>query len=331
MMKNKKDSMQYALLTEAVGRGQADILESYLRTKDIDVVLVQDAISHVTHILSFARVQIFVPKGNIRQARELLKTFNENQKNPKEKNSMANKKRIEERLEAERKASRARYIQIGGVGVVLVLIVLAFWAFGPKTGTTSPALTPEATVVDSAATQPASSAPQVTSKQYSATPPMTIDKTKKYFATVKMAKGGEFVIQLYPDKAPITVNSFVFLAKEGFFNGVTFHRVLDGFMAQGGDPTGTGGGGPGYQFVNENSDLKFDKAGVVAMANAGPDTNGSQFFITFGPTEQLNGGYTIFGQVIQGMDVVNAITRRDPQANPTFAGDAMESVTITEQ
>jgi len=160
---------------------------------------------------------------------------------------------------------------------------------------------------------------------------MTIDKTKKYFATVKMAKGGEFVIQLYPDKAPITVNSFVFLAKEGFFNGVTFHRVLDGFMAQGGDPTGTGTGGPGYQFVNENSDLKFDKAGVVAMANAGADTNGSQFFITFGATPQLDGGYTIFGQVIKGMDVVNAITRRDPQSNPTFAGDAMESVTITEQ
>ncbi len=170
-----------------------------------------------------------------------------------------------------------------------------------------------------------------TSSQYSAVPLLKVDKTKQYFATVKMARGDEFVIQLYPDKAPITVNSFVFLACKGFFNGVTFHRVLDGFMAQGGDPSGTGTGGPGYEFVNENSDLKFDKAGVVAMANAGPDTNGSQFFITFGPTEQLNGGYTIFGQVIKGMDVVNGITRRDPQTNPTFAGDAMESVMITEQ
>jgi cyclophilin family peptidyl-prolyl cis-trans isomerase len=109
--------------------------------------------------------------------------------------------------------------------------------------------------------------------------------------------------------------------------------VLDGFMAQGGDPTGTGTGGPGYQFVNENSDLKFDKAGVVAMANAGPDTNGSQFFITFGPQPSLDGGYTIFGQVVSGMDVVNAIKRRDPQANPppTFPGDAMQSVTIEEK
>jgi cyclophilin family peptidyl-prolyl cis-trans isomerase len=168
-------------------------------------------------------------------------------------------------------------------------------------------------------------------KQYASAPAMQINKTRQYFATVKMAKGGEFVIQLYPDKAPITVNSFVFLAKDGYFNGVTFHRVLEGFMAQGGDPTGTGNGGPGYEFVNEDSDLTFDKAGVVAMANAGRDTNGSQFFITFGPTQQLNGGYTIFGQVISGMDVVNAITRRDPEKNPTFTGDVMESVTITEK
>jgi cyclophilin family peptidyl-prolyl cis-trans isomerase len=102
-------------------------------------------------------------------------------------------------------------------------------------------------------------------------------------------------------------------------------------MAQGGDPTGTGQGGPGYEFVNEDNDLKFDKAGVVAMANAGRDTNGSQFFITFGPTEQLNGGYTIFGQVTSGMDVVNAITRRDPDQNPSFTGDVIESITISEK
>lgn len=168
-------------------------------------------------------------------------------------------------------------------------------------------------------------------KQYSSAPAMTIDPAKQYFANFKMAKGGEFVIQLFPDKAPITVNSFVFLAKEKFFDGVTFHRVLDGFMAQGGDPTGTGTGGPGYQFVNEDNDLKFDKAGVVAMANAGRNTNGSQFFITFGPTPNLNGGYTIFGQVISGMDVVNKITRRDPNKNPDFAGDAILTVTITEK
>jgi cyclophilin family peptidyl-prolyl cis-trans isomerase len=179
--------------------------------------------------------------------------------------------------------------------------------------------------------QTAAQSTQPTGNDQSGAPPMTIDQAKQYFATVKMANGGEFVIQLFPDKAPITVNSFIYLARKGFFNGVTFHRVLPGFMAQGGDPTGTGVGGPGYQFVNENSDLKFDKAGVVAMANSGPDTNGSQFFITFVPTPNLNGGYTIFGHVISGMDVVNAITPRDPQQNPDFQGDAMESVTITEK
>jgi peptidylprolyl isomerase len=168
-------------------------------------------------------------------------------------------------------------------------------------------------------------------KQYSSAPPMLIDVKKQYFATVKMAKGGEFVIQLYPDKAPRTVNSFVFLAREGFFDGVTFHRVLEGFMAQGGDPTGTGGGGPGYAFVNEVSDLKFDKAGVVAMANAGRDTNGSQFFIMFNAYGLRESDYTIFGQVISGMDVVNGITRRDPQKNPDYPGDMIESITITEK
>ncbi len=168
------------------------------------------------------------------------------------------------------------------------------------------------------------------SSQYNSAPEMLIDTSAKYFATFKMQKGGEFVIELYADKSPITVNSFVFLSCKEFFNGVTFHRVLEGFMAQGGDPTGSGMGGPGYEFVNENSDLTFDKAGIIAMANAGPNTNGSQFFITFGPAEFLNGGYTIFGQVISGMDVVNGITLRDPDQNPSFTGDVIESITITQ-
>ena len=168
-------------------------------------------------------------------------------------------------------------------------------------------------------------------KQYAAAPPMTIDTSKQYLATVKMENGGEFVIEFFADKAPVTVNSFIFLAREGYFDGVTFHRVLDGFMAQAGDPTGTGGGGPGYQFENEDSDLVFDRAGLVAMANAGRDTNGSQFFITFAPAQQLNGDYTIFGQVISGMDVVNGITRRDPQQNPDFTGDMITSIIISEK
>lgn len=206
-------------------------------------------------------------------------------------------------------------IQIAGIGVIILIAVAAIWML---LSNRKPA-------------DNKTQAPQVTSKQYASEPPMTIDVKKQYFATVKMAKGGEFVIQLYADKAPRTVNSVVFLAREGFYNGTTFHRVLEGFMAQGGDPTGTGGGGPGYEFVNEKNDLAFDKPGVVAMANAGPNTNGSQFFIMFGPYGLSESDYTIFGQVIGGMDVVNGITRRDPNQNPTFPGDAMESVTITEK
>jgi cyclophilin family peptidyl-prolyl cis-trans isomerase len=168
-------------------------------------------------------------------------------------------------------------------------------------------------------------------KQFDTIPEMSLDAAKEYSAVVKMENGKSFTICLHSEKAPITVNSFVFLVREGFFDGVTFHRVLDGFMAQGGDPTGTGSGGPGYQFVNEDSDLVFDKAGVIAMANAGRDTNGSQFFITFGATLHLNGGYTIFGQVVEGMETVNALTRRDPSKSPDFIGDVMESVTIIEK
>ncbi len=250
---------------------------------------------------------------------------------------MANKKKIEERMKKEKAQQTEKLVQWVGGGVIALVVVGLIWYFvqnGSSSKTETPPIQEVPTSV-AAPTQDVSSAvdtPQQTApKQYAAYPPMTIDVAKKYLATVKMANGGEFVIQLYPDKAPKTVNSFVFLARDGYFDGVTFHRVLDGFMAQGGDPTGTGMGGPGYEFVNEDSDLTFDKAGVVAMANAGRDTNGSQFFITFGPQAFLNGGYTIFGQVIEGMDVVNGITRRDPDQNPSFQGDAIETITISEE
>ena len=238
---------------------------------------------------------------------------------------MANKKQMEERIKAAKAKQTERTIQMIGFGVVLVLILAGGWYFSSRGKTPKPTTLSSS---DAAACAPFSDIQPAA--QYSQ-PPMKIDVSKQYFARVKMAKGGEFVIQLYPDKAPITVNSFVFLACKNYFSGVTFHRVLEGFMAQGGDPTGTGGGGPGYEFVNEDSDLTFDKPGVVAMANAGRDTNGSQFFITFGPTPQLNGGYTIFGQVTEGMDVVNGITRRNPQENPNYPGDAIETIEITEQ
>ena len=138
-------------------------------------------------------------------------------------------------------------------------------------------------------------------------------------------------IELFADKAPVTVNSFVFLAREGFYDGLTFHRVIPGFMAQGGDPMGDGRGGPGYAFADEFDPLlRHDRAGIVSMANAGADTNGSQFFITYGPAPYLDDAHTIFGQVTEGMDVVESLTPRDPEEDPETPGDTIISVEIIE-
>lgn len=169
-------------------------------------------------------------------------------------------------------------------------------------------------------------------QQYVECPPMIINPDKQYTATLETEKG-DIVLELFPDVAPLAVNSFVFLARDGWFDGVTFHRVIPGFVAQAGDPTGTGFGGPGYAFDNEVSpDLAFDRPGVLGMANAGPGSNGSQFFITLGPAENLNGDYTIFGQVIAGQEVVESLTARNPAQNADLPpGDKILSVTVEER
>lgn len=159
-------------------------------------------------------------------------------------------------------------------------------------------------------------------KQYDAPPGMQIDPNKNYVAHFKTNKG-EFDIQLFAKEAPLTVNNFVFLAQDGFYDGIKFHRVISDFMIQGGDPGGDGRGGPGYRWNDEASALrlKHDSAGVLSMANAGPNTNGSQFFITHLPTPHLDGKHAVFGKVIgDGQQVVDAIRQ----------GDVMEQVTITE-
>ncbi len=173
---------------------------------------------------------------------------------------------------------------------------------------------------------------QLADEQYAECPPMVIDPLKQYIATIETEKG-DIVVELFPDVAPMTVNSFVFLSQEGWFDSVTFHRVLPGFMAQGGDPSGSGMGGPGYAFKNETTpDLSFDRKGLVAMANSGPDTNGSQFFITYAPVERLDGSYTIFGEVIEGMDIAESITPRDPsQGGELPPGDLIITITIQEK
>ena len=157
-------------------------------------------------------------------------------------------------------------------------------------------------------------------KQWNSPPAMQIDPEKSYQISMETTKG-TIEIDLYPQYAPKTVNNFVFLAQEGFYDGVTFHRVISNFMIQGGAPTGTGRGGPGYRFEDEftGNPLKHE-TGVLSMANAGPGTNGSQFFITHSPQPHLNGRHTVFGKVTKGQDVVNAIRQ----------GDKMTRVTVTE-
>ncbi|TMB83199.1 MAG: peptidylprolyl isomerase [Chloroflexi bacterium] len=162
-----------------------------------------------------------------------------------------------------------------------------------------------------------------------APPTGSLDTSKQYAARFKTARG-EILIDLFASKAPLTVENFINLARAGFYDGTTFHRVIPGFMAQGGDPEGTGRGGPGYQFADEfDPGLRHSGPGVLSMANAGPNTNGSQFFITFAPTPHLDGRHTVFGQVTSGMDVVRSIRERDP-GRDTQPGDRIESIQIEE-
>ena len=161
-------------------------------------------------------------------------------------------------------------------------------------------------------------------------PSGALDTSKSYRARFKTERG-DIVVDLYADKAPLTVENFVNLARSGFYDGTTFHRVIAGFMAQGGDPTGTGRGGPGYQFGDEfHPELRHDGPGVLSMANAGPGTNGSQFFITFGPTPHLDDRHSVFGRVTEGMDVLRSIRERDP-GRDREPGDRIDTIEIEER
>jgi peptidyl-prolyl cis-trans isomerase B (cyclophilin B) len=158
------------------------------------------------------------------------------------------------------------------------------------------------------------------SKQWNAPPPMSINPEKTYKATFETSRGN-IDVDLFPKNAPNAVNNFVFLAREGYYDGTTFHRVIPNFMVQGGDPTATGRGGPGYKFADEfPAGYKKHGTGSLSMANAGPNTNGSQFFITHSPQPHLDGKHVVFGQATSGQDVVNAIK----------GGDAIKKLTITE-
>lgn len=168
---------------------------------------------------------------------------------------------------------------------------------------------------------------QITDRQYTQCPPVEVNPAKKYTATLQTSRG-DIVLELYPDKAPVAVNSFVFLARQGWFDDNIFYLVIPDFVALAGDPTDTGYGHPGYFFDSEITDLRFDKAGVVGLDNSGPNSNGSRFFITYSPQPKLDGRYTIFGQVVEGMDVLAKFSAYDPErgSNPAQADRIIKAV-----
>lgn len=221
------------------------------------------------------------------------------------------------------------------LSVFLVLCLGLIASACSPTATPTAVATPEPTTPPPTQTVAAPTSPAATSDpaarngMYTAAPPMQIDPQKYYVATLVTEKG-DITLELYADKVPHTVNNFVFLAREGFYDNTTFHRVIPGFMAQGGDPTGTGTGGPGYTFADEfDPTLAHDRVGVLSMANAGADTNGSQFFITFTPTPWLDDRHTVFGRVIDGLDVLFSLRERDPET-ATVPGDRIVTIRITE-
>ena len=172
--------------------------------------------------------------------------------------------------------------------------------------------------------------PLLRNNLYMSPPPNALDDGRQYEAMI-VTSDGSMTFELYANEAPLAVNNFISLSRDGFYDGLTFHRVLEGFMAQGGDPTGVGTGSPGYRFEDEvDPNLIFDSRGILAMANSGPDTNGSQFFITLVSTPHLDGNYTIFGKLIEGDTVLSAINLRDP-ANPDNRGQKILEIQIQEK
>ncbi len=245
-------------------------------------------------------------------------------KNPSRTPSVSERRKQEE---LRQKKARQRNLTIAGVLLALVVIVAVALFLTRDDGADN------ATGTELTGDRPlAAIEPALRDSYYDESPAMTIDTTQTYQAVIVMEDGSEMRFNLFDDEAPLTVNNFVFLATQGFYDGTTFHRVLSDFMAQGGDPLGAGTGGPGYAFADETDNgLTFDRRGLLAMANTGQaDTNGSQFFITFGPATHLDGAHTIFGELVEGDDVLSGISLREP-ATATEPGDVIREINITEQ
>jgi cyclophilin family peptidyl-prolyl cis-trans isomerase len=251
-------------------------------------------------------------------------------------------KKLHDRREVERRRRRRNRIIAGAVAALLALggIGLGAYAFLNRDEDTAARATADEQPTEQPSEEPAAGAaacggqkPPAADEEktmYQKPPDMQIDPKKSYRAEMKTSCG-TIVLDLFADKAPVTVNNFVFLSGEGFYDGLVFHRVIAGFMNQGGDPKGDGTGGPGYQFEDEfDPSLRFDGPGWLAMANSGPGTNGSQFFITAAPTEHLNDLHTIFGKVVEGMDVQETINALPTEADRPLEPVYIESITITE-
>jgi peptidyl-prolyl cis-trans isomerase B (cyclophilin B) len=242
--------------------------------------------------------------------------------------------KLAERRAAERRRQRrtriiagvtAGAVALGGLGFAAAAFLRGGPGEGPRAGPTgSPSPTAEA-VACNAKPPPAAKEEK---PMFERPPKMQIDPEKEYTAVMKTSCG-TIELRLFADQTPVTVNSFVFLAEEGYFDGLTFHRIIPDFVIQGGDPEGTGSGGPGYRFEDEIvRSLRFDRPGLLAMANSGPDTNGSQFFITTGEPKHLNGKHTIFGEVTDGMKAVKEIEKRGTSAGSPTETVYIEKVTI---
>ena len=214
-----------------------------------------------------------------------------------------------------------------GIVVVIIAALVALYYFGVRNPPAKKAEVPPAETVEAGTPAPEEESNEMLS--WSQPPAIEIDPTKSYTAVMNTTKGS-MTIELYADKVPNTVNNFVFLSRQGFYDGIKFHRVISGFMAQSGDPTGTGAGGPGYTFEDEFDDsLRHDDVGILSMANRGANTNGSQFFICFAPQPHLDGKHAVFGKVVEGLDVLESLMPRDP-SNASAPADLIESIEIIE-
>lgn len=215
------------------------------------------------------------------------------------------------------------------LGITFMIISVGAGAFASSLGANDVETPEETATPEATATGEATPTEEVINRQYSAAPEMALQDGVDYQAVIHLANGGAVTIDLLEGESPVYVNNFVFLAKNDFYDGLTFHRVLPGFVAQAGDPVGTGAGGPGYVLPEDTNDIAFER-GALSMATSGRGVSGSQFFITLGPTPHLNDGFTVFGWVTEGMNVLDALTPRDPNLQGQPRGDEIADIEILE-